>query len=139
MVQPSSCRTRCPKPCTLSRTTAPWAKWADEGVGHPLTVRLAPFPLRSGATKMPHVDTLVGARRLLAAQAPAVIVAVVGLLAAAYVPLFVVVGGLGPQVFGFPGADVITSLAFAAMGFLIARRYPRNPLGWIMLAVAVLV
>ena len=44
----------------------------------------------------------------------------------------------GPEVFGFPAAAVLASLAFAVMGFLIARRYPGNPLGWIMLAVAVL-
>ena len=88
--------------------------------------------------KIPKVDTLVRERRHLATHAPAAIVGVVALLAAAYVPLFVMVGGLGPQVFGFPGADVVTSLAFAVMGVLIARRYPGNPLGWIMLAVAVL-
>ena len=35
-------------------------------------------------------------------------------------------------------ADVLASLAFGVMGYLIARRYPGNPLGWIMLAVAVL-
>jgi hypothetical protein len=41
-------------------------------------------------------------------------------------------------VFGFPGADIVVAFAFAAMGFLIARQYPRNPVGWIMLVVAVL-
>jgi signal transduction histidine kinase len=84
------------------------------------------------------VDTLVRERLHLAGLAPAVIVGVVGLLAAGYVPLFVAASGLGPQVFGFPGADVLTSLAFGGMGFLIARRYPGNPMGWIMLAVAIL-
>jgi len=66
-----------------------------------------------------------------------IVVAVVA-LAAAYVPLFLLVGSLAPRVFGFPGADIVVAFAFAAMGFLIARQYPGNPVGWIMLAVSVL-
>ena len=74
-------------------------------------------------------------RRRLAAQAPVVILGVMVLLAVAYVPLYIMVGGLGPQVFGFPGANTVGSLAFAVMGFLIARHDRSNPVGWILLAV----
>ena len=68
----------------------------------------------------------------------AIIVAFVVLLSAAYVPLFLLVADVHPRVFGFPGGACASSLVFAAMGYLIARRYPSNPVGWIMLAVAVL-
>jgi signal transduction histidine kinase len=74
----------------------------------------------------------------LAAPVATVIGAVVVLLAVAYVWLFLLVAGVHPRVFGFPGADCVTALAFGAMGFLIARRYPANPVAWVMLAVAVL-
>ncbi len=76
--------------------------------------------------------------RHLEAYIPVAIVVVVVSLAAAYVPLFASISGKGPRVFGFPGALILDVLAFAGMGFLIARRYPANPLGWVMLAVAVL-
>jgi signal transduction histidine kinase len=66
------------------------------------------------------------------------VVALVVLLTAAYVPLFLLVANVHPRVFGFPGGVCAAALVFVAMGFLIARRYPRNPVGWIMLAVAVL-
>jgi signal transduction histidine kinase len=68
----------------------------------------------------------------------AVVIALVVLLSAAYVPLFLLVANVHPRLFGFPGGACASSLVFAAMGFLIARRYPGNPVGWIMLAVAVL-
>src|SRR5579859_4776835 len=68
----------------------------------------------------------------------AIVVAVVVLLTAAYLPLFLLVANLHPRLFGFPGGVCAAALVFAAMGFLIARRYPANPVGWIMLAVAVL-
>src|ERR1700680_2123257 len=74
----------------------------------------------------------------LTAPVATVIGALVVLLVAAYVPLFLLVARVHPSLFGFPGADCVTALAFVAMGFLIARRYPANPVGWIMLAVAVL-
>jgi hypothetical protein len=60
----------------------------------------------------------------LAALVAAVVGVLVVLLVAAYVPLFLLVASVQPRVFGFPGADCVTALAFAAMGFLIAPRYP---------------
>jgi signal transduction histidine kinase len=74
----------------------------------------------------------------LNAPVATVIGVLVVVLAAAYVPMFLLIAGLHPRLFGFPGADCVSSLAFVAMGVLIARRYPANPVGWIMLAVAVL-
>jgi signal transduction histidine kinase len=68
----------------------------------------------------------------------AVIVALVVALSAAYIPLFLLVAGVHPRVFGFPGGASVAALVFVAMGFLILRRYPANPVGWIMLAVALL-
>jgi signal transduction histidine kinase len=75
------------------------------------------------------------ARRHLAAPAPALILGIVVLMAAAYVPLYILVSGTGAKVFGFPGGNTVGALAFAVMGVLIARRDPRNPVGWILLAV----
>jgi signal transduction histidine kinase len=77
-------------------------------------------------------------RHRLAALAPVVILGVVLLLAAAYAPLYILVSGIGPKIFGFPGANTVGSLAFAVMGFLIARRDRSNPVGWILLAVGFL-
>jgi signal transduction histidine kinase len=74
-------------------------------------------------------------RRHLAAPATVLILGIVVVLAAAYMPLYILVSGIGPKVFGFPGANTLGSLAFAVMGVLIARRDPRNPVGWILLAV----
>jgi signal transduction histidine kinase len=59
-------------------------------------------------------------------------------MSAAYVPLFLLAAGVHPHVFGFPGGACVAALAFVTMGFLIVRRYPANPVGWIMLAVALL-
>ena len=68
----------------------------------------------------------------------AIIAALVVALSAAYIPLFLLVAGVHPRVFGFPGGASVAALVFVAMGFLIVRRYPANPVGWIMLAVALL-
>jgi signal transduction histidine kinase len=76
----------------------------------------------------------VGGQRS-AATAAAVVLAVVVLLAIAYAPLFILVRGVNPRVFGLPGGTAVGSLAFAVMGALIARRSARNPVGWILLAV----
>jgi signal transduction histidine kinase len=84
------------------------------------------------------VATLVAERRRLAAQAPVVILGVVVLLAGAYAPLYILVSGIGAKIFGFPGANTVGSLAFAVMGYLIARRDRSNPVGWILLAVGFL-
>jgi hypothetical protein len=74
----------------------------------------------------------------LATPAAAVIVVLVLVLSAAYIPLFLLVATVHPRVFGLPGGACVAALVFVAMGFLIVRRYPANPVGWIMLAVALL-
>jgi signal transduction histidine kinase len=73
-----------------------------------------------------------------AGRAAAGIVALVVVLSAAYIPLFLLDASVHRRVFGFPGGVCASALVFVAMGFLIARRYPANPVGWIMLAVAML-
>ena len=35
------------------------------------------------------------------------------------------------------GQDLIAAVSLAGLGFLVARRQPRNPNGWLMLASAV--
>jgi hypothetical protein len=74
----------------------------------------------------------------LATPAAAVIVVLVLVLSAAYIPLFLLVASVHPRVFGLPGGACVSALVFVAMGFLIVRRYAANPVGWIMLAVALL-
>jgi hypothetical protein len=53
------------------------------------------------------------------------------LLAAAMAPLYILAGG---------GSDVVTALVIGvptvAVGVIVARRQPRNPLGWLLLAVS---
>jgi hypothetical protein len=57
--------------------------------------------------------------------------AALALLAGAMVPLSVLAGG---------GSDVVTALVIgvptAAVGVVVARRQPRNPLGWLLLAIS---
>jgi signal transduction histidine kinase len=91
-------------------------------------------PREAGGTDLPRA----GSGSPAATTVAAVVVALVVLLTAAYVPLFLLVASVHPRVFGFPGGVCVAALVFAAMGFLIARRYPANPVAWIMLAVAVL-
>jgi hypothetical protein len=61
----------------------------------------------------------------------AVLGGVVALSAAALLPLFIL---------GHEQSDVVTplviSLPSAAVGLLVARRQPRNPLGWLLLAIS---
>jgi hypothetical protein len=57
--------------------------------------------------------------------------AALALFAAAMVPLSFLAGG---------GSDVVTALVIgvptAAVGVVVARRQPRNPLGWLLLAIS---
>jgi hypothetical protein len=39
-----------------------------------------------------------------------------------------------PQRFGFRGADIIFALTFSTVGAVVARRHPRNPVGWLFCA-----
>ncbi|MGH7685932.1 MAG: histidine kinase [Candidatus Dormibacteria bacterium] len=67
-----------------------------------------------------------------------VVFAVTAVLVAAYGPLYALVSGLHPAVFGFPGATAVGGLAFASMGLLVALRQRSNPVGWLMLTAGLL-
>jgi signal transduction histidine kinase len=68
--------------------------------------------------------------RRLGTAAFGLIVALLGV----YALLYHVDGGAGLQVYGFPGDVVLSSLGVGIPALLIVRRYPRNPVGWILLA-----
>jgi hypothetical protein len=77
------------------------------------------------------VTTEVTARRFrLASPATAMVLGVVALaLLVAVVPL----GVLAHQRVGSGGGSFLLAPVFGAVGFVVARRKPRNPLGWLML------
>ena len=70
------------------------------------------------------------------ARSPATWAAVIGGLAALFlaanIPLTVVSGQLGNGI-----VAVVIGIPCAAVGFLVARRQPANPLGWLFLAAAI--
>ncbi len=55
------------------------------------------------------------------------------LLAAALVPLSLL-ARQSPMV---NGGEALGSIPFAAVGFVVARRQPRNPIGWLLLGIAI--
>ncbi len=57
---------------------------------------------------------------------------VFALLAAALVPLSLL-ARQSPMV---NGGEALSTIPFAAVGFVIARRQPRNPIGWLLLGIA---
>jgi hypothetical protein len=62
-------------------------------------------------------------------------------LGAVTLVLFLVTGALtivARQVGSSSGATAVVVLAFAGVGFVVARRLPRNPLGWILLGFGLL-
>jgi hypothetical protein len=63
-------------------------------------------------------------------QAAGALAALTGLLVAASVVLTVVTGDL--SVSG-SGGTIALPLGFLAMGYLVARRQPRNPIGWLLM------
>jgi hypothetical protein len=74
------------------------------------------------------------ARSRLASPATATALAVVVLLlAAAVIPL----GMLAHQSVLANAMQLITGLPLGVVGFIVARRQPRNPIGWLLLAVPV--
>ncbi len=64
--------------------------------------------------------------------------ALVVVLAAAYVPELVSLGRDSDFTLVDSLPNVILSLAFGGAGLVVARRQPRNPIGWLLLAGAVL-
>src|ERR1700733_11507273 len=68
----------------------------------------------------------------------AVLAAGLGCLALAVVvatfPLASMAGQLNPQIVG----STLVTLAFAAVGLLVALRQPRNPMGWLLLVGSLL-
>ena len=56
------------------------------------------------------------------------------LVCAVWVPLDILAG---QNVLSNSGQDLVTSVSLAGLGFLIARRLPANPIGWLVLAGAV--
>lgn len=90
-------------------------------------------PLRDDA----HESGSSAANRLrLASPTTALVLAVLALVSAVSVVVLAALihdsqDGLGANV-----PWVVTGLAFAAVGYLVARRQPGNPIGWILLAIA---
>jgi signal transduction histidine kinase len=75
-------------------------------------------------------------RRLASPTTATIVGALVLLMVLAYPPLYYLVRGVHPDLFGFPGAIPLDAMAFAAAGVVVARRYPRNPVGWIFCGTA---
>src|SRR5580704_3211409 len=79
---------------------------------------------------VPH--TQVAARRFWLASPATALAVLVLLLAAAVVPLALVAHqGVLSNV-----GQVVPFLPIAAVGFVIARHRPRNPIGWLLIATA---
>jgi hypothetical protein len=82
---------------------------------------------------------LTGSRVRLASPATANVLAVIGIaLFLAGLPLAVVTRNLTVSSAGANIATIPVFLAYGAVGFVVARRQPRNPMGWILLGFAVL-
>jgi hypothetical protein len=100
----------------------------------PGTVRAYVVVMREAqpATAPVPVTTAVAARRFGVASSAAAAVLVVGavLLAAASVPLYALTH---QNVLVNGGQNIAVAVLFSAVGFVIVRRQPRNPIGWILL------
>jgi hypothetical protein len=100
----------------------------------PGTVRAYVVVMREAqpATAPVPVTTAVAARRFGVASSAAAAVLVVGAvqLAAASVPLYALTH---QNVLVNGGQNIAVAVLFSAVGFVIVRRQPRNPIGWILL------
>ena len=100
----------------------------------PGTVRAYVAVMREAqpATARVPVTTEVTPRRFGVASSGAAAVLVVGavLLAAASVPLYALTH---QNVLVNGGQNIAVAVLFSAVGFVIVRRQPRNPIGWILL------
>jgi signal transduction histidine kinase len=59
-------------------------------------------------------------------------------LAGGYIALLQLHGGVQLHVYGYLGGVPLISLAFATLGGLVAARLPRNAVGWLMIAIGIL-
>ena len=75
-----------------------------------------------------------GGFRLLSPMTAVAVVAVTVLVLAVDVPLELAIGTLSP---GW-GIGVVFAAPYAIVGLVVARRQPRNPLGWLMLMIGLL-
>jgi hypothetical protein len=83
---------------------------------------------------MTTADRAAGRRFRLASPTTALVLgAVLALVALALVPLSLL-ARQSPQV---NGGEALGAVPFAVVGFVLARRVPRNPIGWIFLAIAI--
>jgi hypothetical protein len=83
---------------------------------------------------MTRVDRAAGHRFRLASPTTALVLgAVFALVALALVPLSLL-ARQSPQV---NGGEALGAVPFGVVGFVLARRVPRNPIGWIFLAIAI--
>jgi len=79
------------------------------------------------------VTTQVRACRsgVMSSAVAGVLVGAAVLLAAASVPLY----ALTDQNVLVNGVNVVVAVLFSAVGFIVVRRQPRNPVGWILLTL----
>ena len=69
--------------------------------------------------------------RLASARTAAALAVLVVLLAGTSVPLYAVTH---QDVLANGGENIVLAVIFGSVGLVIARRQPRNPIGWLMLA-----
>ena len=85
---------------------------------------------RPGGRQVPMTTEVTARHSVLVLPLAAALVALTVLLAAASVPLYAMthqnwlVNGTG---------NIVVAVLFAVVGFIIVRRQPRNPIGWILL------
>jgi hypothetical protein len=95
--------------------------------------------MQSASGQAPVTEEVAGRRFAFRLASPAGAVLLGGLVLALTVAAFPF-GILARQSIGSGGATFVMGPVFAALGFVVAWRRPRNPLGWLMLgAVAFLV
>jgi hypothetical protein len=82
---------------------------------------------------MTRADRAARSFRLASPTTALVLGAVFALVALALVPLSVL-ARQSPQV---NGGEALGAVPFGVVGFVLARRVPRNPIGWIFLAIAI--
>jgi hypothetical protein len=85
---------------------------------------------RTGGRQVPMTTQVTARPSVLVLPLAAALVTLTALLAAASVPLYAMthqnwlVNGIG---------NIVAAVPFAVVGFIIVRRQPRNPIGWILL------
>ncbi len=77
----------------------------------------------------------IGAAPRAVAAARALLAAALALAALSFIFLLLSLGAAVPDFWGFRGANALVGVVCAWMGYVIAMRRPRNPIGWCLLAV----